>query len=198
MHKYYNSFKSFVLLFIRWDLFFPVWHLPLSLPFPSPPLPSFSNCRYLILRALLNPWMIRVISWKKARDFISFRLCEKSCCNKLWDIITVSGMDWWTCSNKVPWLAACSRSTSCPCCLLEVRAQTLVMPAGLLEANVRHTALWYCCLTHPVRLLAQMIITTNFSSKFKMIVGLTNFKTEIFCEKAVRVVFLALQFIWGV
>lgn len=69
------------------------------------------------------------------------------------------------------------------------------MPAGLLEANVRRAALWYCCLIHPARLLAQMIITTNFSSKFKVIVGLTNFKTKIFCEKTVRVVFLALQFI---
>lgn len=76
-----------------------------------PPRPSF-NCRYLILRALLNPWMIRVISWKKARDFISFRLCEKSFCSKRWDIITVSRMDWWTWSSKAPWLAACPRSTS--------------------------------------------------------------------------------------
>lgn len=42
--------------------------------------------RYLISRALLDPWMIRVTFWKKVQEFISFRPCERSHCAELpWD-----------------------------------------------------------------------------------------------------------------
>lgn len=97
-------------------------------------------------------------------------------------------------SNKASWIAAYRRSW---CTIAYFRCKILVWelvtPAGLAEAVVGWTVVWYCCRTHPVgvALLAEMITVTNVASKLSDVLP-TRFKKAIFHEKTMSVMFLAL------
>lgn len=139
--------------------------------------------------------MIRVIFWKKAWEFISFRLCEETHSVSLNFETQLKYLEWADGhSNKASWIAAYRRSWwTVAYFRCKILVWELVTPAGLAQAVVGWTVVWYCCRTHPVgvALLAQMIAVTNVASKLSDVLP-TRLKKAIFHEETMSVVFLAL------